>query len=109
METAKLSIEMDPYPGKVIEKEECINHADKRMGTALLKKSKEARLGGKGKGKLTEKMAKYLQHCYRFAVLNHIPDTDNMRRAVFATVFHVSSTDDVADHSRCPQGLESWC
>ena len=44
---------MRPYGDTPTEKEECINHAHKRMGTALIKKSQEKGLGGKGRGKLT--------------------------------------------------------
>ena len=40
---------MEPYGRDVeIVKEECLNHAHKRMGTALLKLSKEKKLGGRG-------------------------------------------------------------
>ena len=43
-----------PYgPTPLITKLECINHCHKRMGTALRKKAKESRLGGRGTGKLT--------------------------------------------------------
>ena len=38
------------YP---VEKLECVNHCDKRMGTALWKKAKEGKLGGSHHGALT--------------------------------------------------------
>jgi hypothetical protein len=37
----KAVVKLDPYPGIEIWKRECINHAHKRMGTALRKLSSE--------------------------------------------------------------------
>ena len=102
-------VEMRPYGDTPTEKEECINHAQKRMGTALIEKSQEKGLGGKGRGKLTPKIAKYLQYKYRLAILSNIPDLEAMRKAVFATLFHLMSTDKSPHHNRCPTGQDSWC
>ena len=45
----KAVVVMEPYgPDVEIVKEECLNHVHKRMGTALLKLSKEKKLGGRG-------------------------------------------------------------
>ena len=92
-----------PYGDTPIEKEECINHAHKRMGTALIKKSQEKGLGGKGRGKLTQKIAKYLQYKYRLAILSNIPDLEAMRKVVFATLFHLMSTDKSPITTAVPQ------
>ncbi|XP_070174553.1 uncharacterized protein [Littorina saxatilis] len=43
-----------PYPGVQVKKCDCVNHAHKRMGTALRKLAKDEELGGKGVGRLTE-------------------------------------------------------
>ena len=44
-------VEMEPYgPDSPIVLEECVNHAHKRMGTALLKLAKKEKLGGRGEG-----------------------------------------------------------
>lgn len=51
---------LNPYPGHDIVKLECINHAHKRMGTALRKLSAQGKLGGKGVGKLTANKCKTL-------------------------------------------------
>lgn len=32
-----------------------------------------------------------------------------MKKAVQATLLHMTSTDDAPDHSLCPQGTDSWC
>ncbi|XP_028441071.1 uncharacterized protein LOC114560119 [Perca flavescens] len=53
-------VALNPCPGHEVVKLECINHAYKRMGTALRKLSAERKLGGKGQGKLTAKKCKAL-------------------------------------------------
>lgn len=32
-----------------------------------------------------------------------------MKRAVEATLLHMTSTDSAPNHSKCPEGAESWC
>ena len=45
-------VRLEPYgPDTEILKEECINHAHKRMGTALLKLTKGQKLGGHGQAR----------------------------------------------------------
>ena len=45
-------VQLEPYgPDVEIVREECVNHAHKRMGTALLKLSREKKLGGRGRGR----------------------------------------------------------
>ena len=78
--------ELVPYPGVTIMCEECVNHAHNWLGTALLKLSKTAKLGGKGHGRLTKK-ALWLQQYYCAAIAQHTGDADGMRNAVWAT-FH---------------------
>ena len=46
--------DFNPYCGVEIKKEECLNHAHKRIGTALINLSKEKKLGGKGLRRLTK-------------------------------------------------------
>ena len=67
------------YGDTPIEKEECVNHVSKRLGTALCKLITES----KKKGAMTD--------------------------AVFATFYHAISTDDDPQHDRCPAGAGSWC
>ena len=87
---------------KPIVKEECVNHVHKRMGTALRHLSKSKRLGGKGKGRLTQDKTIQFQHYYRFAVMNNIGDSEAMRNAIWATLFHCASTDISPQHEKCP-------
>lgn len=98
-----------PYGSTNIEKLECINHAPKRMGTALRKVAKEYKLGGLGRGKLTDKKCELLQNYYRGAILNHSSNTQQMRTAIWASLYHSASCDSHPQHSCCPTGKESWC
>ncbi|CAM4622574.1 unnamed protein product [Leuciscus chuanchicus] len=75
-------VSLNPYPGHEVVKLECINHAHKRMGTALRKLSAERKLGGKGLGKFMAKKCKTLQNYYSM------------------------SCDEVPLHTRCNL---SWC
>ncbi|XP_069673452.1 uncharacterized protein [Periplaneta americana] len=100
--------------GVEINKEECINHVAKRMGTGLRKlvkesKSENVKLGGRGVGKLNEKAISALTNYYRAAIVNGMPDVRAMRRGFVATLSHSVSTDEKPRHDKCPTGLDSWC
>ena len=80
------------------------------MGTALLKLTKAQKLGGRGRGRLTKDKAIRLQHYYRYAITaDDGRDIDSMRNRIWATLFHCMSTDEEPHHTRCPQGVDSWC
>ncbi len=102
----KAVVELKPYKDIPIEKLECINHAHKRMGTALRKLSKEQRLGGKGKGRLTAAKCKHLQNYYRGAILDNVGNMEKMKCAIWSGLFHSMSTDSSPHHTRCSA---SWC
>ncbi|GFU38783.1 uncharacterized protein TNCV_2891611 [Trichonephila clavipes] len=96
-----------------IEKEECLNHIAKRLGTSLRNKVKEWKvkkvtLGGRKQGSLTDKNITKLQNYYRKAIKDNVPDTDKMKTAIYASLMHCSSTDKKPMHGKCPEG-ESWC
>ncbi|KAK0049761.1 hypothetical protein Bpfe_020782 [Biomphalaria pfeifferi] len=78
----KAVLESKPYADKAVTKLDCINHAHKRMGTALRKLAKESHLGGRGVGRLTEKKCDSLQNFYRGAIIDNIPNVSKMRNAV---------------------------
>ncbi|CAN7942945.1 unnamed protein product [Ixodes pacificus] len=95
-----------------VEKKDCINHVHKRMGAALRglvdkKKAQGEPLGGKGR--LTQDKIKKITNYYGYALRSHKNDVPGMRRAVEATLQHMSSTDETPKHSLCPEGPESWC
>ena len=102
-------VELDPYPGVALVHEECVNHAHKRMDTALMQLAKDKKLGGKGHGRLTQGKINKLQQYYRAAITNNAGDADGMRSAVWATLLHCVSTDEDPHHTRCPEGATSWC
>ncbi|GFX35893.1 uncharacterized protein TNCV_4214151 [Trichonephila clavipes] len=97
-----------------IEKEECLNHIAKRLGTSLRNKVKEWKvkkvtLGGRKQGSLTDKNITKLQNYYRKAIKDNVPDTDKMKTAIYASLMHCSSTDIKPMHGKCPEGESSWC
>ncbi|KAK3910283.1 Dextranase [Frankliniella fusca] len=105
---------LNVYPGIQLEKEECVNHVAKRMGTGLREKVKQCKaqkitLGGRGEGALTDNKIDKLTSYYRKAIINNIPNVKAMQNAVFATLEHCSSTDQKPKHSKCPKGEDSWC
>lgn len=99
-------VALNPYPGHELNKLECINHAHKRMGTALRKLSVEGKLGGKGVGKLTAVKCKSLQNYYRGAILENQGSLEQMKTAIWAGLLHSMSTDENPLHTRCKP---SWC
>ena len=63
---------LDPYNGTLINKEECINHMSKRLGTGLRELVKKeaslgVTLGGRGEGTLKDTTITKLQGYYRYA------------------------------------------
>lgn len=99
-------VALNPYPGHEVVKSECINHAHKRMGTALRKLSSQGKVGGKGVGKLTAKKCKTLQNYYRGAILNNQGSIDQMKVEIWAGLLHGMSTDDSPLHTGCnPPGV----
>lgn len=98
----------------VVEKQECVNHVAKRIGTGLrnLLKScsaKKITLGGKADGSLKGTTIAKLTKYYRNAIVSNLEDTDKMRVAIFSTLDHCRSTDDNPLHGNCPSGSDSWC
>ena len=94
------------YP---VRKLECVNHCDKRLGTALRKKAKEECLGGRCYGALTANACNVLQPYYRNAIMKNLGNSDSMKEAIMASFFHCLSSDQSPQHQKCPQGPDSWC
>ena len=97
-----------------IEKEECVNHISKRLGTGLRNTVKDWRargvtLGGRKEGSLKEATITRLTNYYRHAIVNNIPDVRKIKQAIFATLRHYMSTDTSPQHGSCPKGVSSWC
>lgn len=103
--------EMDPY-GFPIQKEDCVNHVAKRMYKAILALIREHK-GRKpplnGKGRCTQEVQDKLPRYYATALKDNAPDIEAMKNAVYASLFHMVSTDDDPHHTHCPPGASSWC
>jgi len=98
-------VENVPYD---VTKKECVNHVFKRMGTRL-RNCKKTTKGLGGRGKLTDKIIKDLTLYYGLAIRRNMDSLENMKKAIWATFLHKSSTDSHPKHENCPEGPESWC
>lgn len=86
------------------------NGTEKRMGTRLRNAKKANKgIGGKGAGKLTDKVICELTKYYGLAIRRHPDSTEEMRKEIWATFFHKCSTDCKPQHDNCPVGEMSWC
>lgn len=97
-----------------IEKEECLNHVSKRLGTALRNtvkvwKARGVTLGGRKHGSLKETIIVKLQKYYQRAVLSNKGNLANTKTAIYATLYHSMSTDEKPQHLKCSKGKDSWC
>ena len=96
----------------LIEKEDCINHVAKRMGTALRKLasvSKAQKTTITGKGKLTNMKIKKIQNYYGKAIKLYSSDVPLLQKRIMGILLHLSSTDEQPKHAHCPPGESSWC
>ena len=95
-----------------IEKEDCINHVAKRMGTALRKlasASKTQKAAITGKGKLTNLKIKRIQNYYGKAIKTYSSDVPLLQKRIMGILLHLSSTNEHPKHVHCPPGKSSWC
>lgn len=109
-----LLVTLNVYPGRDIEKQECINHIGKRLYRALTNivahySEHDITFGGAKRGSLTQDKMKKLQGYYSGAIKKNAPDVDAIKDAIYATIFHCSSTDEHLKHDFCPTGETSWC
>lgn len=108
---------MKPYGSECdIQKLECIGHIQKRMGTRLRRIKNEnmnlvlsdgKRLGRKNR--LSKAVIDKLQAYYGAAIRQNTHSVEDMRRQVWANVFHKYSIDEDPHHGLCPKGEDSWC
>lgn len=89
-------------------KKECIDHTQKRMGTRLRNLVKKTK-GLSGRGKLTGKLIDKLSIYYGLAIRRHCNSIQDMKKAIWATLYHKISTDEKLQHHFCPEGEKSWC
>lgn len=104
--TFKALLEQD----EEIQKKECVNHVQKRMGSRLRNvKKTNKKIGGRGPGKLTDKLINELTIYYGLAIRRNPNDVEKMKNDVWATFDHKISTNEKPMHERCPSGPDSWC
>lgn len=97
-------LEASPYENTIINKKECIEYLQKRMGSQLrILKTKHSGLG------LTGKMRDELTVYYGLAIHRHCDSLENMKIAIWATFYHYSSTNKKPHHEMCPKDEDSWC
>ena len=109
-------IEKDVYKDVKVTKLECVGHVQKCMGSRM--RSSKKRSGnthlydGKpigGRRRLTDNVIDSMQVYYDKAIRNNTHSVQAMQDAIWAVWYHMQSTDEKADHSRCPVGEDSWC
>ena len=104
-------LNLNPYAVHV-QKLECYLHVKKRMGTRcrnLKKQTKGLRRRSKNTVKLTGNVINKLQKYYGLAITRHQDNVDEMYKEIWATLHHLSSTDENLNHGNCPAGANSWC
>ena len=94
--------------GVDVVKKECIGHVQKRVGSAL-RKLKKTKKGMGGRGNLTDFMIDKLQNYYGIAIRSNIGNLKGMKKGIYASLFHCSSSKKRNLHDHCPDGPESWC
>jgi len=65
--------------------------------------------GLSGRGKLTSKLIDELSIYYGLAIRRHCNSIEDMKKAIWATLYHKISTDEKPQHHFCPEGPKSWC
>jgi len=106
--TFKGIMDANPYEGLIVKKKECIAHVQKRMGTRLRNLKKTTKSLG-GKGKLTGKLIDDLTMYYGLSIRRNTHSLEEMRKEIWATLYHKLSTDEKPQHDNCPSGVDSWC
>ena len=101
---------------KFREKNECVGHVQKRVGSRLLKlkdKTKDKLADGKGlggRGRLTKNAIDKLQSAMGMAIRQNVGNLYAMKKNVCALLYHYSEAKDPdTRHQFCPRGIDSWC
>eukprot|EP00794_Sanderia_malayensis_P013660 gene13659-15089_t len=102
-----------------VQKEECVGHIQKRMGSALLQYKKNMKgkklsdgKGVGGAGRLTKDVIKQIQNYYGLAIRQNKGNLKGMKNGINAILHHVVTNSKKPlsfQHRFCPRGKESWC
>ena len=97
------------YPDIEVKKSECIGHVQKRVGNHLRKLKKRVQgLGGAGSGQLNNAVIDRLQNYFGIAIRTNVGNLEGMKKAIYASLFHVASSEKNQWHDHCPKGKDSW-
>ncbi|XP_014486301.1 PREDICTED: uncharacterized protein LOC106750446 [Dinoponera quadriceps] len=106
--TYKGIVDAQPYGDQIVKKKECVGQVQKRMGSRLRNLKKKTK-GFGGAGKLTGKLIDELSLYYGLAIKRNSDNINNMKKEIWATLYHKLSTDEKPQHNRCPSDADSWC
>ena len=98
----------DIYEGVKIEKLECIGHVQKRVGNRPRNLRKNVK-GLGGRRRLTDNVIDKLQNYYGMAIRQNNGDSNTMKSATAASLFHIASSATNDYHIHCPSGSDSCC
>lgn len=88
-----------------VEKEDCVNHVEKRMGTGLHNLiSKHKGTAGESlgsQGKLTADLVAKLSCHYGWALRPHKGDIEATLKAVLVVYYHITSDNTASNHNLC--------
>ncbi|GFT86323.1 uncharacterized protein TNCV_3258491 [Trichonephila clavipes] len=84
------------------------------LGTSLRNAVKEWRVRGvsfrgKSRGSLKVATVKKWSRYYQNVIHSNKGDVEEMKTAIYETLFHSISTDQKPQHFKCPTGKDSWC
>ncbi|KAK3889271.1 hypothetical protein Pcinc_006716 [Petrolisthes cinctipes] len=114
-----------PYGKDCTVVKEYVNHVSKRVGKRLrtlkkkltvpvqTKKGKtvmRSKIGGIGE--LSDRVIDKMAHYYGNTIRRHVgtgTTVEELKKTIFATFYHLTSTDTDPQHQDCPQGKGSWC
>ena len=57
----------------------------------------------------TNKLVDRLQNYYGMAIRSNVGDLNEMKKAIYAALFHVCSSEQDNYRAHCPTGVGSWC
>ena len=103
----------------VVQKEECVGHVQKRLGTALRKYKNNMKgqklsdgKGVKGRGRLTGNMMDKMQNYYGKAIRENKGNLQGMKDGTKAVQHHMIASESEPlekQHQYCPKDKNSWC
>ncbi|GFV46245.1 uncharacterized protein TNCV_261961 [Trichonephila clavipes] len=96
------------YAPNTVNKLECIDHVQKRVGSHLIKLKKSVK-GLGGKGKLTDIFIDKLQNYYGIAIRSNTKNLANIQSAIIAAFYHCCSSTEKPMHGQYPTGTDRWC